>query len=525
MAKKSLNGVLRHIRQLAAVQTSRAESDRQLLERFIAANDESAFTVLVERHGPMVQGVCRRALANVHDAEDACQATFLVLARKAGSIRKKRSISSWLHGVACRVAANLKREQARRVRRERSVPKPEVVDDGAEVTWREVQAVLDEELEQLPERYRTPLILCYLDGKTRDEAAKQLGLSLGRLHGRLERGRNVLRDRLTRRGLTLSAALFATALSAGVSQAAVSPTVVLSSTKAALALAGGQPLAASLVSANVLSLTREVLKTMFLTKLKLGTALVLCAGLLVTLIGGTLTSTSLAQDTQSPIDHLIAATWQKKTDSDEDFIRRTSLDLRGTLPTPTEVHFFVTSKDAGKRQKLIDLFVQERQAKQQAEKQHERLRAYRALAGQANALLLAEKIATPRFATIQADFYKQMLTATKDKKDVAAIAQNYLDRLMRYLKEHPKNDDVPDAMLQIVLVYGSQGKTVEAEAWRAKLLKEHPKSNAARTARETQTSARDLTWRLWAVPDVEYLDVEYLEYHGVLPKEEKAKKK
>src|SRR5882762_2425970 len=108
MAKKSLNGVLQHLRMVAAVQTNRELSDPELLEQFVAARDEGAFAVLIERHGPMVLGVCRRALPNFHDAEDACQATFLVLARKAASARKKTSLSSWLHGVACRVAANLK---------------------------------------------------------------------------------------------------------------------------------------------------------------------------------------------------------------------------------------------------------------------------------------------------------------------------------------------------------------------------------------------------------------------------------
>src|SRR2546423_7940116 len=114
MAKPPLNGVLQYIRKAAAVHTDRGLSDRDLLERFVGARDEVAFTVLIERHGPMVLGVCRRALPHFHDAEDACQATFLVLARKATSLRKKTALSSWLHGVACRVGVKLKRGQARR---------------------------------------------------------------------------------------------------------------------------------------------------------------------------------------------------------------------------------------------------------------------------------------------------------------------------------------------------------------------------------------------------------------------------
>src|SRR5215510_12188164 len=114
MAKHPLNGVLQHLRKAATVHTSRELSDHELLKRFVGARDEAAFTVLIERHGPMVLGVCQRALPNFHDAEDACQATFLVLARKAASVRKSTSVSSWLHGVACRVVANMKRDHARR---------------------------------------------------------------------------------------------------------------------------------------------------------------------------------------------------------------------------------------------------------------------------------------------------------------------------------------------------------------------------------------------------------------------------
>src|SRR5580704_2712733 len=170
MAKHSLNGVLQHVRKLAAVRTNHELSDRELLERFVSERDESAFIVLFARHGPMVLGVCRRALPAFHDAEDACQATFLVLARKASSVCKKTSLSSWLYGVACRVAANLKRNQARRKTHERRM------DASAEVTWREMQSILDEELQRLPECYRAPLILCYLECMTRDEAAHHLCL-------------------------------------------------------------------------------------------------------------------------------------------------------------------------------------------------------------------------------------------------------------------------------------------------------------------------------------------------------------
>jgi RNA polymerase sigma factor (sigma-70 family) len=313
MAKQPLNGVLQHLRKVAAVHASRELSDGELLERFVGARDEAAVTVLIERHGPMVHGVCRRALPNFHDAEDACQATFLVLARRAASIRKKTSLSTWLHGVAYRVVANMKRDHARRKARECGVDAPAPKDPAAEVSWREVQAILDEELQGLPERYRAPLILCYLECLTRDEAAQRLGLSSTTLHGRLERARDLLRKCLTRRGLTLAAVMSAAALGEGVAQAA------------------------------------------------LASRLVVCAGLFVAMIGGSFISLSIAQEAKPVVEKTDSSS--ARTESDADFIRRISKDLRGTNPTPAEIHFFVASRDAGRRQKLIDLFIQERHAK------------------------------------------------------------------------------------------------------------------------------------------------------------------
>lgn len=293
---KSLHGVLDQVRRVAAVQTSRGLADGELLERFVGAKDEAAFTVLVQRHGPLVLGVCRRALGNAHDAEDACQATFLLLARKAASIRKAASLSSWLHRVASSVAANMKREQARRCRRERQVQPVMAQDPAADVSWREVQTALDEDLQRLPERYRAPLILCYLDRQTRDEAAEQLRLTPAALHGRLERGRKLLCERLTRRGMALSGTLLAAAVGEGVSQAALSPSVILSLTKAATLVASGKPSAVTTVPAHVLSLTREALRTLLLAKLNMGAATVLCAGLSLAAVGAMLMPTGSRQD-------------------------------------------------------------------------------------------------------------------------------------------------------------------------------------------------------------------------------------
>jgi RNA polymerase sigma factor (sigma-70 family) len=363
MAEGSLGKVLAHIRRVAAVQAYRELADSELLEHFVTTSDDSAFTVLIERYGPLVLGLCRRMLGSVHDAEDVCQATFLVLARKASSIRKSTALSSWLHGVACRAAGQLKRDRARRQRRERGTHAPTAKDPAGEVSWREAQTILDEELERLPERYRAPLILCYLDGTTRDEAARRLCLATGTLHARLQRGRDLLRERLTRRGLTFSGALSAAVLSDGAARASVAPIWVCATAKAALAIATNQPLTSSVISTSVLALTREALKTMFVAKLKLGTAVALTC-VVAGMAWVSWTSTGVAQDATSRAQAIKALQDSTlKVESDEDFIRRVSRALRGTDPTPTEVHFFVATKDAGKREKLIDLMIQERRAK------------------------------------------------------------------------------------------------------------------------------------------------------------------
>jgi RNA polymerase sigma factor (sigma-70 family) len=281
MTRKLLDGTLTYLRGVAAIQALQELGDRELLTRFVREQEEAAFTVLVERHSPMVLSICRRALHHDHDAEDACQATFLVLACRARSLRKVASLRSWLHGVARRVAANLRRERERRQRRERHAFTPVPSTPPAETSWREVQAVLEEELHGLPERLRLPLILCYLDGLTRDEAARRLNVSPGCLHGRLERGRRRLHDRLAQRGFTLSTAFLAAALGEGVSRAALSPTLILASTRAAVLLASSQPVAEGLIPAPILSLTRGVLKEMLWTNVKLGLSLALGVGLLL----------------------------------------------------------------------------------------------------------------------------------------------------------------------------------------------------------------------------------------------------
>jgi RNA polymerase sigma factor (sigma-70 family) len=282
MATGRLSGVIRHLRRATLLPDGGGMTDGQLLECFIIQRDEAAFEALVRRHGPMVLAVCRRVLGNIHDAEDAFQATFLVLVRKATAIGQRELLGNWLYGAAYRAA--LETKAARRRVRERQVsamPESQAVVE-AEV-WLDLRPVLDQELSRLPDKYRVGIVLCDLEGKTRREAALQLGLPEGTLAGRLMRGRAMLAKRLARHGLVLSGGALAAALSQGAASAAV-PTLAVSSTiKAATLFAAGQA-AAGLVSAKVAALTEGVLKAMLLTKLKRGTAVLLVLTL-VTLTG------------------------------------------------------------------------------------------------------------------------------------------------------------------------------------------------------------------------------------------------
>src|SRR5258707_10623489 len=201
----SLPGMLKRVLSESLSQVS----DRQLLERFTASGDEPAFEAIVDRHAPMLLSLCCRLLSDAHLADDVLQATFLVLARKAASIRRRDSLASWLYGVAQRLARHARLAEAERSRREKRAARERGEERQREPGWEDLSRVLDEELQRLPERYRSPLLLCYLEGRTQDEAARQLGWSLSTLRRRLEHGRDLLRVRMTRRGATLGAGLVA----------------------------------------------------------------------------------------------------------------------------------------------------------------------------------------------------------------------------------------------------------------------------------------------------------------------------
>src|SRR5579871_3482789 len=213
MQAHSLQNILTHLRKLTDPQRPREISDKELLDRFLQKREEAAFTLLVQRHGPMVFGVCRRILGDVHAAEDALQATFLTLVRYAHSIRKQQSLASWLHSVAARLCYRMRMRTARRRQIERVVlPQQTLPDPCATLATQQLREALDNEINRLPDKYRVPLVLCYLAEKTHEEAARELGWPKSSVTARLARARELLQRRLSRRGIAVSAALVTTLL-------------------------------------------------------------------------------------------------------------------------------------------------------------------------------------------------------------------------------------------------------------------------------------------------------------------------
>src|SRR5262245_18297885 len=288
--------VLRYLRSLIGLRGGADLSDAQLLQRFVAHRDSAAFESLVQRHGPMVLGVCRQLLGDPHDVEDAFQATFLVLVRKAAAVGRRELLANWLYGVAYRVAVRARGVAARRQARQRQGIDMTAIEPADDAGAPEPRPELHEEVNRLPAKYRLPVVLCYLEGKTNEEAARQLGWPTGTVSGRLARARHLLRRRPGRRRLALSAV--AAALLAENATAAVPPSLLTQTVRAAL-LYGADPAAAGLIPAPVLALVEGVLQAMFITKVKSATLVLLGAALLVT-AAGLLAFQVLAADPPKP---------------------------------------------------------------------------------------------------------------------------------------------------------------------------------------------------------------------------------
>jgi RNA polymerase sigma factor (sigma-70 family) len=285
MASDSAGVLLHRLRRAATRSQAGDVADSSLLERFLTSRDEIAFEQLVRAHGPMVLGVCRRLLGHEQDAEDAFQATFLILSRKAGSIRRRGSLAGWLYAVACRTAMEARAMRSRLRRNETQLePLPDIatlqMPDSSDL-----RATLDHELGRLPAKYREAIVLCDLEGRSRAEAARWLDIPEGTLSSRLAAGRKKLADRLARRGIVLAAGALTVALSEAAASS-VPPPLIAATVRGAVAWAAG-PAAAGTVSTGVMTLTQGVLKTMFLTKLKFAAAAVVSlAALTAALIAG-----------------------------------------------------------------------------------------------------------------------------------------------------------------------------------------------------------------------------------------------
>ena len=274
MVRTQASPLIRFLNRMVDDPHLRDAPDLDLLQRFIAHHHEAAFAVLIRRYGRTVFSVCRRLLPCEADAEDAFQASFLVLARNAASIRKGQALGSWLYGVAYKTALKARANAARRRSHEAQAPSRSASSRGDDLSWREVQAVLHEELNRLPEEYRAALVLCFLECRTLDEAAKQLGCGKGALRGKLKRARQLLQSRLARRGLGPMALVAAWAVTSPAPA-----NLVASTAKAAATVAAGGA-ATLVVSARVAALTEGVVKAMFASKVKIAAAMFFLVGAL-----------------------------------------------------------------------------------------------------------------------------------------------------------------------------------------------------------------------------------------------------
>lgn len=354
MADSRSGRVLGQLHHWLGSKTTSAE-DGQLLECFVQQRDEYAFAELVSRHGPLVFGLCRRLLGNVQDAEDVFQATFLVLARRAATIRKPQSLSCWLHGVAYRLAIKAKAEANKRRTHERRAASPA---DSSEMdlSWREVRGLLDEELQRLPEKQRLPLVMCYLEGLTQDEASQRLGWPRGTLKRRLESGRERLRLRLTQRGVSLGASLFAAALTESASRGAVPMALRSATMRAAMQFLSHQTAALAVTPAALLA--KGALQTMLTTKLKIASVVLLllaCAGFGASqLVQRRSTSQVAAADKEADRSKK-PADKAKIVDEVQEQLRK----MRGTWATTTMVNSFVNGEPRPPREITVKFIIAE----------------------------------------------------------------------------------------------------------------------------------------------------------------------
>ena len=329
MTQPAMNRLMDHLRR-AAQTGDESLGDGELLGCFLERQEESAFAVLLRRHGPMVLGVCRRILGNVHDAEDAFQATFLILVRKAASVRPREAVGNWLYGVAYRTALEARTRIARRRGREKQMedlPHPEV---QPEEHWPELQPLLDRELHRLSDKYRLPVVLCDVEGRSRKEVARQLAIPEGTLSSRLATARKRLAERLTRHGFVFSGGSLAVLLADNAASAWVPASLSAATTKAAMLVAAGQTAAAAgVVSVTVATLTDGVLKAMLVAKLKTATVVLFGVAALGLGTGGLVYQTRAgAADARQADRALVTRSGAEEAQQERDRAQRAAEDAR-----------------------------------------------------------------------------------------------------------------------------------------------------------------------------------------------------
>ncbi len=271
MPNRRSGPVPRHMRTLFNLGLVGDLTDGQLLERCTTRGGEAAelaFAALVERHGPLVLRVCQHVLIDPHDAHDAFQATFLVLIRQTRSLWVRNSLGPWLHRVAYRVACRVRKSNHRRREHERRAAGMRRVTVSVDHDWKDIATAIHEEVDRLPERFRLPVVLCDLEGSTHEHAARDLGVPVGTLKSRLTKARTLLRGRLIRRGLAFSTAALAAHATFSPAQAAMCSSLADSTVRAAISLVSVEAPAVGAIGSRVVLLTEEVLRAMFLSKLR-----------------------------------------------------------------------------------------------------------------------------------------------------------------------------------------------------------------------------------------------------------------
>ena len=348
MATSGTGEIIRHLRHMVLRGDAADMTDDQLLEAFVSRRDAAAFEGLVKRHGPMVLGVCRRVLRDPHDVDDAFQAAFLVLARKAGSVSPRRMVGNWLYGVAHTTAVRLRAANAKRRVRERQVAEMSQPEAGQEDPQDGLHHLLDEELARLPDKYRVPVVLCDLEGRPRREVALQLKIPEGTLSSRLTTARRMLARRLTRRGLAVSGGALAAAVSHEAASACVPASLLGATVRAATLAAAGQAVT-GLIPVHVAALTQGVLKSMYLTKLKT----VVVVLLVIAALGGAAGLNFQTKGAESPNPEGVEKSLASEATTDGQKARPDSpLPRTGPLPLAVDFGFPIQRADDAKGQTL-----------------------------------------------------------------------------------------------------------------------------------------------------------------------------